>query len=551
MRILLLCVLICSMVASGLSAVYYVDNNNPAASDSNDGFFETPWLTVQHGLEQVTAGDTLYIREGIYNEYLTISQSGSPEAPITLCGYPDEEVILDGNGLEWRYGIDVGGSDYWTIQNLKVRDYIREGLRGNGFVSWGGSEGITLRSLEFSLVGTPVKFHEGGKHILIEDIDAFNYTSGAFDCGPAGPCDGLTIRRFRASGPGEGNDTAVDGFAVEEGKNVLIEDCISENHPGDGFDFKSDSTILRRVIARNNTRNNIKLWGVGSRLENSLSHDCGLTNLVLAEGGSYQIINCTIANRTSYGYLMTAGFDEALETPIQITNTIFYNSHPEMGGTLVYFGGGVILNADHNMYYNPFRETDVICAEFMNQCYNKEDITGDTWFNTSGCGEHSQYADPVFVNSSTCDFHLQPTSPAVDTGQFIAELTDDLEGLPRFSGPAIDIGAYEYQGNTGFPSRCGGFFPEDGIVLQNYPNPFNNSTQIQYSVPFSGSVQLSVMNMSGQDLQVLYKGECKAGIYTAFWQGKNARGVPVSSGFYLVCLKINGFIKVAKLLLLK
>ena len=473
MKHIFVLLILLSVSGGCLSNVYYVANNQSGASDSNNGAVDTPWLTVQHAVDQVTAGDTIYVREGMYNEYITISRSGSRDAPITLCGYENEDVVLDGSDLEWRYGIDIGGSDYWTIENLKVQDYIREGLRGNGFVSWGGSEGITLRNLDFTLVGTPVKFHEGGKDILIEDIRATNYTDGAFDCGPAGPCDGLVIRRFFASGPGQGNDTAVDGFAVEEGKNVLIEDCISENHPGDGFDFKSDSTVLRRVIARNNTRNNIKLWGTGSRVENSLSYDCGLTNLVLAEGGSYQIVNCTFANRTSYGYLVTIGFDEALETPVQIFNTIFYNDNPEMGGTLIYFGAGVALTADYNIYYNPFRETDVICAAFIDQCFNKEHIADGTWFQESVCGEHSQYADPLFMNTSSGDFHLQSISPAVNAGQFNESLTTDLDGLPRLSGSATDIGCYEYQEATPVLNQKAIFNSRSDRLLTNYPNPFN------------------------------------------------------------------------------
>ncbi len=56
---------------------------------------------------------------------------------------------------------------------------------------------------------------------------------------------------------------------------------------------------------------------------------------------------------------------------------------------------------------------------------------------------HNQPGNPLFVNSMS-DFHLQPTSPAIDAG--ITDPADgptDLDGRPRVQGAAPDIGAYE------------------------------------------------------------------------------------------------------------
>jgi hypothetical protein len=52
--------------------------------------------------------------------------------------------------------------------------------------------------------------------------------------------------------------------------------------------------------------------------------------------------------------------------------------------------------------------------------------------------------DPRFVNTTTPDLHLQPTSPAIDKGQELPETGRvDIDGLPRVKGEAIDIGAAE------------------------------------------------------------------------------------------------------------
>jgi CSLREA domain-containing protein len=417
--------------------VYYV---SPDGDDANPGTFDQPWRTIQHAVDSVGPGDTIWVRGGMYNEGLVIETSGLPGLPITLIGYPGETAILDGNGLERRDGIVIGGADYWTFQDLVIQDYSLEGERGFGFVSWHNSQGITLRYLEFSLVGTPIKFHQGGEEVLIEDVYGHDYDHTGFDCRP-GSCRGFTLRRVTM----EGNDMAMDGFAAEEGVALLVEDCFAEGHVGDGFDFQSDRTTLRRVISRNNGASNIKLGGLDSTLINSLSYDSGQINLVLGEGGSYTVINNTIANRTSYGYLATlGGYETSIPTSIILYNNIFYNDHPQMGGTMVYFPDGAILTDDYNLYYNPYREDDVICADFLDRCFSGDEINDGTWYAASGNGQHSLYGDPLFVDATDRDYHLTAYSPAINTGTAEGAPSVDLDGTSRPQGEGFDMGAYEY-----------------------------------------------------------------------------------------------------------
>ena len=421
---------------------YYV---SPTGDDANPGTFDQPWRTIQHAVENVEPGDTIWVRGGTYNEGVDIETSGLPGLPITLIGYPGEVAILNGNGLERRDGIVMGQADWWTFQNLVIRDYIQEGERGFGFVSWCYGEGIILRNLEFFLVGTPIKFQLGGEAVLIEGVYGHDYDYGGFDCGPDGPCQGFTLRRTIMTGPGVGVDATGDGFAVEEGFAILVEDCIAEGHAGDGFDLKADRTTLRRVISRNNAGNNIKLWGRRSSLINSLSYDSEMANLVLAEDGIYTIVNNTIANRTSDGYLATlGGYETSTPTSISLYNNIFYNDNPDMGGALIYCPEGAILTADHNLYYNPYGEDDVICADFLDRCFSGDDINDGTWYAASGSGEHSLYADPLFVNAANRDYHLTAYSPAIDAGISEGAPAVDRDGISRPQGEGYDIGAYEY-----------------------------------------------------------------------------------------------------------
>jgi parallel beta-helix repeat protein len=52
--------------------------------------------------------------------------------------------------------------------------------------------------------------------------------------------------------------------------------------------------------------------------------------------------------------------------------------------------------------------------------------------------------DPLFVNPSGGDFHLQSGSPAINAGVSLSEVPQDFEGTIRPQGSAYDIGADEY-----------------------------------------------------------------------------------------------------------
>ncbi len=57
--------------------------------------------------------------------------------------------------------------------------------------------------------------------------------------------------------------------------------------------------------------------------------------------------------------------------------------------------------------------------------------------------ENRVTGDPLFVNSGAADYHLQPGSPAIDTGMN-ADITTDFEGDARPSGTGFDIGYDEF-----------------------------------------------------------------------------------------------------------
>ncbi|REJ89014.1 MAG: hypothetical protein DWQ34_08155 [Planctomycetota bacterium] len=78
---------------------YFVDA--AGGDDQNEGSEQTPWKTLRYSLRKLKPGDTLYLRGGVYYEKVSLSQSGTEDAPITIRSYPGETAIIDGGLREF------------------------------------------------------------------------------------------------------------------------------------------------------------------------------------------------------------------------------------------------------------------------------------------------------------------------------------------------------------------------------------------------------------------------------------------------------------------
>jgi len=93
--------------------------------------------------------------------------------------------------------------------------------------------------------------------------------------------------------------------------------------------------------------------------------------------------------------------------------------------------------------------------------------------------------------------------------------------------------------------------PEAFSLSQNYPNPFNPETHMDYEIPLESEVNISVYNLRGQKVQVLFNGKQSAGRYSVSWNGRSESGLSVASGVYLVRIQANEFVSVKKMALTK
>ncbi len=86
--------------ALGTGPARYVDPG--AGDDAAAGTLAAPWKTVQHGVEHLAPGDTLYLHGGTYFETVKLTASGTARAPITIRAVPNELAILDGGFAEFE-----------------------------------------------------------------------------------------------------------------------------------------------------------------------------------------------------------------------------------------------------------------------------------------------------------------------------------------------------------------------------------------------------------------------------------------------------------------
>jgi parallel beta-helix repeat protein len=143
-------------------------------------------------------------------------------------------------------------------------------------------------------------------------------------------------------------------------------------------------------------------------------------------GGSYQstsgsLNNCLVVNNYAGS---GGGVFISAPGPIVTDCTI-------VGNTATNKGGGVYAGSFQN------------CIVYGNYCTAVSAASSNVY---SAKLTNCWTSDPLFVNPTGGDYHLQSNSPCINSGNnAYVSSTNDLDGNPRIVGGTVDIGAYEYQ----------------------------------------------------------------------------------------------------------
>jgi len=115
-----------------------------------------------------------------------------------------------------------------------------------------------------------------------------------------------------------------------------------------------------------------------------------------------------------------------------------------------------------------------------------------------------------------------------------------LGGVGQFSGIDTDYNP------CAVPVERSDETPGGIDLCQNFPNPFNPASVIEFRLPRSADVRLSVSDLFGREVVVLVDGHRDAGLHQVRFDGSG-----LSSGVYFYRLESEDVVRTRAMLLLK
>lgn len=93
-----------SLAATAQASTHVVDNQHPAAADTNPGTREAPLRTISAAASRAVAGDEVLVRPGLYRERVTLTNSGAPGKPIVFRSAEPRKAVISGSDVvtDWQ-----------------------------------------------------------------------------------------------------------------------------------------------------------------------------------------------------------------------------------------------------------------------------------------------------------------------------------------------------------------------------------------------------------------------------------------------------------------
>jgi len=417
------------------SGNYSIANRNCSGRDGNG------YTSIQSAVNASTAGDTITVRGGVYQESVVISKQGTASAYITLRAYSGETVRLDGRNTvpySWtgllhlqncRYlkieGVQFSYSKYMGFQAVNSHNVIIERCEAannghGGIVFSGGSNNIVRQCVSHHNNQGPNAGHEA---ISLEGVDTFEVV-------------GCTVHDNREEG--------IDAKYGSKNGRIHHNKVYNNNGPNIYVDSSSNIEVYNNeVFGANKAGIGISVeyaWNANRdithdlKIYNNIIYDNGLAFWFWIESGAESfaqfsdifILNNVVHanNRANWGgngvYIDQGGGSGNYGSNLVVRNNIFWDNTAQSGSRTIADRSGALgkFTVDYNLFKQGQPSATYGTAAVMT-------------------------TDVRFVDITARNYRLQSVSPAINAGSSSLAPAFDFDDAPR-SG-AIDIGAYEYQ----------------------------------------------------------------------------------------------------------
>lgn len=558
----------------------------PAASLEATTFYVTPdgtgdgtsWTAAAGDLQAVidaaSAGDVVYVAKGTYKPTKLIKTNkktskafflkdgvslyggfaGTESSPAdrvvgnvaddmenaTVLDADDDvpdvwtRIIADATTYRWEWELEsnqVTGTRNNSSHLLYAAATLTQPTVVDGFTLKGANANVATAKPHGGAVYAPGKITI--KNCIIIENSAY-FTAEANDCNSYGGAvyldggamtDCYVARTFCHSSYGNGLGGAV--YA----KNSTISGCVFEDCvglDGGGAVYMVGGTLDDCTFERCYSSQGGAIYNDGGTVSRVVIHDCRS----LKGGGIYNkgkvtdaIVRGCYADATEYSSGLLYGGAIYSESG-DLAGIAAYNNTAYDGGG-IYLAGGRLINAtvQNNTVRNVEGQTNVLNdgGEVLNTIFasgvNPSNFTAATTFS-GRAGNDTQTAAIL-----AADWSLAAGSEFIDAGTPVDGYAEgvDLAGNPRVSGAAIDLGAYEAQGDGKVPTIILTFAPgteaarigTGGASDYEFTIDWGDGVEVPYTSQgyYSSLLKGSTVKIYGDDVILLYAND--QGVLTA------------------------------------
>jgi M6 family metalloprotease-like protein len=435
--------------------------------------------------------------------------------PSTCGAFAVDNVSVNGGGVTYTTGFETS-SDGWHINPSETQSaeyWLVENRKKVGFDVNLHGEGLLIWHVDDEMLHAPLLLNRGNNNgprgLVLEEAD------GAFDLNGAGFNQGDAADPY----PGTSGNTSFTSASSPNSNDDL-------NRPTQ-IQATSISAAGATMTATLRAGNQGPL--AVSASPNSIDND--QPAVLVTVSGSHLRYGATFKFTVAQAEMDVKGLEWVDENTIRGTiNT--YTRTPGQWALVVTNPDGQTFTLDDALTLNPILAARVVSAnvDVINSAVRLrytllEREPGETITLLRANGSASAF--------TVIRDNLEPVSG------------NDYEYVDRSVEPGH---TYSYllqsrtaEGDVRELHRANAVIPARDLVLeQNVPNPFNPRTSIRFYLPARTNVHLDIYDVRGALVKHLSTGVFDSGAHAVEWDGTDANGQGVASGFYVYRLVTDG-----------